>query len=1626
MAARLQDKKSEVIDHVIERVHDKLKPGQADLAERFLRRYYRSVAPVDLLERDPLDLYGAALAHFRFGEQRKPGQTKVRVYNPQVEQHGWQSTHTIVEVVNDDMPFLVDSVGMTLSKQGLVIHLTIHPVMAARRTAKGMIEELVEAEGGNSDATVESFMHFEIDRQSDPKRIEAIENDIEGVLQDVGAAVADWQTMLGKVEDAIKDLDRGKSRIDTKDKEEVEAFLRWIADDHFTLLGYGAYDLVETEEGDQLRRVEGSALGVLRRQPPEAAQSRSFAALPPAIRKRARDPSPLIITKANARSTVHRPVYLDYIGVKRFDKKGKVVGEHRFLGLFTSAAYNRNPREIPILRDKVGRLMARASLPKASHARKALANILETYPRDELFQIGDDELFEIAQAILHLQERQRIRLFLRKDAFARFVSCLIYVPRERYNTYLRQRFEDILLAALGGTEVEYQAHVSESVLARIQFIVRTPEGIPEDVDPQAIEQQLIEATRSWGDLLREALIDAHGEEDGNQLYNGYGEAFPPGYRDEVPARAAVPDIDRLNDLARGETALAMSLYRALEEDENLIRFKLARADQGIPLSDALPYLENMGLRVLQERPFEIRTKAGQSFWLHDFVMQPTTVAEIDLEKVRDNFQEAFAGIWRGEVENDGFNRLILLAGLSWRQVVVLRAYCKYLLQVGIPFSQTYMEQTLARNPALASELARLFENRFDPDAEAGRLERLKDLEADFRRHLDDVANLDEDRILRRYLRLILATLRTNFYHRGDEGAPHKSYVSFKIDPAAVPEMPLPRPAFEIFVYSPRMEGVHLRGGKVARGGIRWSDRREDFRTEILGLMKAQMVKNGVIVPVGAKGGFVVKRPPAGGDRAALQDEVVFCYRTLMRGMLDITDNRVGDGIEAPKNTVRFDDDDPYLVVAADKGTATFSDIANRISIDYGHWLGDAFASGGSAGYDHKGMGITARGAWESVKRHFLEMGKNCQEEPFTAIGIGDMSGDVFGNGMLLSEQTKLVAAFNHLHVFIDPDPDPATSFAERKRLFEMGRSGWDDYDESKISEGGGVWPRTLKSIPLSVRAREVLGIEAEELSPPELIKQILLAPVELFWNGGIGTYVKSSEERHADAFDRTNDPVRVDGRDLRCAIVGEGGNLGFTQRGRIEFAKRGGRINTDAIDNSAGVDCSDHEVNIKILLNKVVDQGDMTMKQRDKLLASMTEEVGLLVLRNNVLQVQAISLAEKQASDLLDTQTAFIRHLEATGRLDREIEVLPDDETLAERRQAGRGLTRPEIAVLLAYAKMTLFDELLASDLPDDPYLLRDLIKYFPRPLRKRFTAGIEDHRLRREIIATLVANSVANRGLGEAFSDLSTHTGRPAGLVARAYVAARDTFNLVPLLGRLEELTPQIGAERQIELLARAREALSHGTRWFLTNLQQPLAIEATVDRFAPGVRHVLDRLEVVVPEDEANRLGETIENYRKAGIEEEVCRRLAALPYLFPACEVVSVAQETDTDVIATGEVYFSLDQGLRLGRLRRLLEQTPPRNHWERHAFAGLHEDLYREHRRLAVQALAYDEVRGPAETTEDNVDEELQSWLQRRVTGYRRWQQLVAELESSSASDLALLAVAVRSLGRLDGSSAAAAA
>jgi glutamate dehydrogenase len=1313
-----------------------------------------------------------------------------------------------------------------------------------------------------------------------------------------------------------------------------------------------------------------------------------------------------MITKANRRSTVHRPVHMDTISLKKFDGAGNAVGERLFVGLLTSAAYSQNPREIPLLRRKVANCLARAGFAPASHDGKALVHILETYPRDELFQISEAELYDTALGILHLQERQRIALFTRRDPFERFVSCLVYVPRDRYNTELRLRIQDVLARAYNGTVSAYYTHMTDAALGRLQVIIATRRGAIPDVDPEDIERRLVEAGRSWADQLQDALVEVKGEEQGFALLRRFVEAFPAGYRERFGAPLAVADIDKVEEALAG-ASIAMNLYRPLESAATELKLKLYSAGAQLPLSDVLPILEHMGFKVISESPYMVQPRgAERQVWIHDFGMITADGREVELASVRENFHEALARVWAGDMEDDGFNRLVLGAGLDWREVTILRAYCKFLRQAAIPFSQAYMEATLAGNPAIAAALVKLFRTLFDPAARDVE-KRARVITTEIERALDGVANLDEDRILRRFLNAIQSTLRTNFLKGAKEGR-IRPYLSFKLDSRACDELPLPRPLFEIFVYSPRVEAIHLRGGRVARGGIRWSDRREDFRTEVLGLMKTQMVKNAVIVPVGSKGGFVVKRPPAAGGREALNAEVVDCYKTMMRGLLDLTDNLKGGQVEPPADVVRRDPNDTYLVVAADKGTATFSDIANGVSAEYGFWLDDAFASGGSAGYDHKGMGITARGAWEAVKRHFREAGVDIQEQDFTVVGVGDMSGDVFGNGMLLSRHIRLLAAFNHLHIFLDPDPDPEACWRERKRLFDLPRSAWSDYDPKLISPGGGVFERKAKSIKLSPQMKQRFGLAKDSMTPAELIQVLLRAEVDLLWLGGIGTYVKASDETQAEAGDRANDAVRVNADALRCKVAGEGANLGFTQRGRIEYALKGGRINTDAVDNSAGVDTSDHEVNIKILLNDIVVAGDMTRKQRDRLLQEITDDVAALVLRDNYLQSQCLSVTQSVSARLLDRHVRFIRALEKAGRLDRAIEFLPNDEIVAERKAKGLGLTRPELAVLLAYAKLVLADEILDSDLPDDPQLGSELLGYFPQRLRERYPEEIGRHRLRREIITTVVANEIVNRGGHTFVHEVRESTGMGVAEAARAYVAAREIFDLRTLWQQIEDLDNRVPAALQGSLLLECGRALERGTIWLLRNEAQRLDITATVAAYRVGVDELVAAKGLIADADRAE-IDQRIATFVEHGVPKVLAERAGILHLLPPSLDIVRISRSTGVPVEEVGRTYFAVGARFGLDWLRRAAAALPIETHWDKQAVVAVTDDFYGHQRELTTRVLG-----AVAEARSANGADPVDVWSSARGPAVQRAESLIADLRQTGTAGLAMLAVANRQL------------
>jgi len=1588
-------------DAVLEQIANKLPADQAALIEPFARRWFGQVAPEDLADRSVDDLYGAVVSHWQFVRKHRGG-TRLRVYNPKLEEHGWESTHTVVEIVNDDMPFLVDSITLEVNRQGLTLHLIIHPVMRVVRDEAG--QYLGIAEDGDTRGHYESIIHVEVDRRTEADDVEALRNGLERVLADVRAAVTDWPAMQQRVVEIIQGIEQDPPPVPPDEIAETVAFLKWLLDENIVLLGCRDYELVAADGDSELHIRPGSGLGLLRERPGENV-SRSFAALPMNLKATLPNlPVLLTVTKSNTRSTVHRPGFIDRFSVKVFDENGRARAERRVIGLLASTAYSTSPRLIPFLRRKVAAVVEQAGLLPKSHAAKALLTILERYPRDELFQISTEDLYHQAMGILRLGERQRTRLFVRTDPFARFVSCLIYVPREHYNTDQRLRMQAVLMEAFNGSSAEFDVQFSESALARVLIIVRTRESAIPPFDVHELEQRLVRATRRWEDELQRAILEHCGEERGMVLLRRYADGFPAGYREEYAPRVAMFDIEQMEALA-DDRDLAMSLYIPLEAPPGRLNFKIYRVGAPVPLSQSLPMLERMGVAVIDEKPSEIERQDGRCVWIHDFGLSYAGAEELNLDRLRALFHDAFLHAWRGDIESDDFNRLTLRAGLTWREIVVLRAYAKHMRQAAFTFSQAYMEQTLAAHPKLARQLIDLFALRFDPARGGEREAQAAALVTNIEEALNNVANLDEDRILRQFLAMVLATLRTNYYQRAADGRP-KTYLSLKLDPRRIPNLPQPLPMFEISVYSPRFEGVHLRGGRVARGGLRWSDRMEDFRTEVLGLVKAQIVKNAVIVPVGSKGGFVVKNPSAG-DREALLAEGVECYRTYLRGLLDVTDNLVQGRIVPPVDVLRHDEDDPYLVVAADKGTATFSDHANAVAAEYGFWLGDAFASGGSAGYDHKKMGITARGAWESVKRHFRELGLNTQEEPFTVVGIGDMSGDVFGNGMLRSRTIRLVAAFDHRHVFIDPTPDAESSFAERERLFALPRSSWDDYDKALISTGGGVWSRHAKSIPLSPQVREALDIEAEILSPAELIRAILTAPVDLLYNGGIGTYVKATSETDAAVGDRTNDAVRVNGAALRCRVVAEGGNLGVTQLGRIEYALKGGKINTDAIDNSGGVDCSDHEVNIKILLDSVVDEGDLTDKQRNALLVEMTDEVAGLVLRDNYGQTQVLSVTRSRGVALLGEQAEFIRRLGHAGRLNRKLEFLPMDEEIAERALKQVGLVTPELAVLLAYSKIELFDEVIASDVPEDPYISAALKNYFPEPLRERYAAQIERHPLRREIIATHVVNSMINR-VGPTFvSRLHGELGATPAEVVRAYMASREVYGLVPTWRDIEALDNVVAEVLQTEMIVESVRLIERGAVWFLRHRNWIADLQATLDYFAAGAAELSAGLRDFVQPAYREVLDIVATGFIEKGVPAPLAQRIASLDELYSALDLVEVAAETGRPEATVARVYYALGDRLDLYWLGLQISALPAESRWQGLARSALRNELSNQARILAAEALRH----CPGVEQPEVV---IAAWEARNRSTVERYRHLLADVKTATQTDMPMLSVLLREL------------
>ncbi len=1597
-------------------IDDKLKGPERARVAALADQYYEQY-PLDELEGHQIsDVYGSVYCWWNYLQEHNLGSPKVKVFNPVLEQDGWLCPHTVVVVLQRDMPFLVDSIRMEISRRNIAIHAVKSTILTLSRDSGHRLIELADkdttARAGGGDTRRDSAFHkealvyLEINLHTSQSDMQELARSIESVLGDVTAVVDDYQPLLAQAAEVEKNLGLAPKKVLPEQVKESQEFIRWLMS-HFTFMGCSVYEFAGRKGEKTLCELPEKRLGLFKLYGRQS-ESVPIDNFNPGMARFHLTPKLLTFSKSSVRSRVHRRAYSDYVVVKRYNDKGAVIGEIRFLGLYTSPVYTLSPTRIPVIRQKVAQVIEASGIDPASHDGKVLKQVLETFPRDELFQSSTGELFETALGVARINERHMVRLFMRKDLYGKFVNCIIYIPREEFSTQIRLQIQKLIGEVLHTDQHEFTTHFSESNLARTHIVFRIDPDKEIDYDVRRLQQQIVDITRSWSDHLRVSLVDAHGEERGTRLFYQYQDAFSSGYRETYEARAAVHDIETFSGL-QTEEQVAMSFYQPIGVDKDAMRFKVFRRNRGLELSDVIPVLEHLGLRVIGEHPFKIHQRDGAGVWMHDFDLKFGLPITIDVQAARNHFQEAFAAIWRGETESDAFNRLVLGARLSWREVSVLRAYAAYMKQTAFNFSQTYIANTLANHLEITRNLVALFKACFEPRMNQGkekdlqRIERLKNKIID---SLEKVDNLNEDRIIRRYLDIINGTLRTNFFQPGADGKP-KSYISFKFRPLSIADIPEPRPMFEIFVYSPRVEGVHLRGGKVARGGLRWSDRLEDYRTEVLGLVKAQQVKNAVIVPSGAKGGFVAKRPPSGGGRQAVLEEGIACYKIFIQGLLDITDNFVDAKVVAPKQVVRRDEDDPYLVVAADKGTATFSDIANEISARYRHWLGDAFASGGSQGYDHKRMGITAKGAWVSVQRHFKEKGVDIQKEDFTVIGVGDMGGDVFGNGMLLSQHICLVAAFNHLHIFVDPSPDSAASYVERKRLFEAPGSSWEDYDKALISKGGGVFSRAAKAIIISEEMKARFDIADNSLTPNELIHRLLQAPVDLIWNGGIGTYVKASFETHGDVGDKANDSLRVDGRQLRCQVFGEGGNLGLSQLGRIEYALNGGACNTDFIDNAGGVDCSDHEVNIKILLNDIVANGDMTEKQRNKLLVEMTDTVSELVLTNNYRQTQAISLAEYQAPLRLGEYRRLINALESEGRLNRALESIPDDEVLLERQTQGKSLTRPELSVLISYAKVALKEELAASDVPDDDYLARAVENPFPPVLRQKYRRQIHHHHLRREIVATQVANDMVNN-MGITFCHrLVESTGASSGQVAKAYITARDIYQLESYWRQVEALDYKVPAKLQLQLIGNIMRRVRRGTRWFLRNRRSFLAPAEEIKSFAPAIQQVIEALPDILRGAPREEWQLECDRLLEQGVPEQLVSNVAIPSNLHSGLGMVEAARVSGADPVRVAEIYFVLGDRLGLYWFANQIAEAKVGSYWQAMAREAFMDDLESQMRTLAVALIRL---------SGDNrdIDESVDKWLLQHQVLAERWKSMINELQGASGTDFAMFSVALREL------------
>ena len=1586
----------------IEQAGATLAARRSDIPPAFVAQLYGRAVAEDVLCYGAADLAMLAEGAFDFLGERQPGTPKIRCETVALQDSGERTAVGVIEIVNDDMPFLFDSVMGELANRHVAAQLVTHPVFGVERDgAKLVVLGAADAAG----RARESFIHIHVGPVADEAACAGLVQALGEVLGEVRLAVQDWRPMLERVNGVVTDLKTNPPPLPVDEIAEAIQFLQWLLADNFTFLGVRNY----TFDGDALAADPDGALGIMRSSELRVLKrGEELLEYTPEIMTFLREPRLLIIAKANVHARVHRRVYLDYVGIKRFGASGNLIGEQRIVGLFTSTAYTRTAHSIPYLRRKIAGVEQRAGFAADSHSGKALTNILEHYPRDELFQIDDDTLFHFAHAIMQLGERPRVRVLARRDRFDRFVSVLVFVPRDRYDSAIRAKIGGYLSRAFAGHVSAFYPFFPEGPLVRVHFIIGRSGGATPAVDGATLEREVAAIVRSWSDGLSDALSSINPPERALSLFVRYRDAFSDAFQDTYSPSVAANNIHLIEGLAK-DRPLGVDFHHRVHEQQRAVGLKIWSVARPLPLSERVPVLENMGFKVVDERTYHIEPKGdgASTVWFHDMLLERRDGTAIDLDSGKARLEAAFLMVMRGLAENDGYNALTLAGGLGWRDVALIRALSRYLRQVRVPFSQDYMWATLVKHYVVVDDIVDLFYARFDPRPAAAeeRAAKQRTIVEGIEKELQNVQSLDEDRILRHFVNVVQSAIRTNYFQTDKEGVP-RAMIAVKFRSSEIADLPLPRPLYEIFVYSPRVEGVHLRFGKVARGGIRWSDRPQDFRTEILGLVKAQQVKNAVIVPVGAKGGFVPKHMPMGAPRDQVQAEGVATYKLFISTLLDITDNIHHDGtIVPPECVVRLEGDDPYLVVAADKGTATFSDIANAISIEHDYWLGDAFASGGSAGYDHKAMGITARGAWESVKRHFREMDVNIHETQFTCVGVGDMSGDVFGNGMLREQTTKLLAAFDHRDIFIDPDPDPAKAFAERKRLFDLPRSSWQDYDKSLISAGGGVYPRSSKEIRLSPAAQKLFGV-GDAVTPQTLMKAILKAQVDLLFFGGIGTYVRSSNETDEAAGDRANDAVRVTGAELRCKVIGEGANLGMTQRGRIEAALAGVRLNTDAIDNSAGVNTSDVEVNIKIALSRPLRARALTIEARNALLAEMTDEVARLVLRNNYQQSLALSLAQRRGLEDLGFQQRLMQTLEQRGELDRAVEFLPDEMAIADRRKRNLALTRPELAVLLAYAKLSLYKDLLDSTVPDDPYLGRELERYFPKEMSERYDDALHHHRLRREIIATQLTNSMINRGGATLIVRIADQTGASAAAIAAAFAAVRNSYDLIALNSEIDALDNAASGDTQLALYAAVQNLLLDRLVWVLRNVDLKKGLETVIAHYHDGIAQVAAALDGALSKPAAAARATHEAGLVKAGVPQALGRRIASLGVLKAAPDIVLVADQCKKPVAEVTATYFATEAFFQLDRVIGAVSGIAVADYFDRLALDRALDSIGDAERRLTAAMVGNGFAGAGA----------VEEWVKPRQAEVERIRSAIHEIAGSGLT-LSKLSVAASLLGDL---------